>query len=173
MKTPEEPAGQPRPDIAMFSVSRAELIRTYLCYAFIVLSSEALLGLLSSIFLNAVSNLPPIPGLVTIYYLRSAIVLFFILAGFFVAPKRINLLSFIGLYIGISFAISFYSVVFRLYSHITLFLLLEPDQMINWLINSSFISNFIYIPLIGYGLYQVWRAPSAKKLASLGTSSAQ
>lgn len=157
----------------MFSVSRAELIRTYLCYAFIVLSSEVLLGLLSSIFLNAVSNLPPIPGLVTINYLRSAIVLFFILVGFFVAPKRISLLRFIGLYICISFAIIFYYVVFRFYFKITLIILLEPDQMINWIINSSFISNSIYIPFIGYGLYQIWRAPSAKKLASLGTSSAQ
>jgi hypothetical protein len=56
MKTPEEPAGQPRPDIAMFSVSRAELIRTYLCYAFIVLSSKALLALLHEYVISIVTE---------------------------------------------------------------------------------------------------------------------
>ncbi|MGG9999084.1 hypothetical protein ACQU0X_03285 [Pseudovibrio ascidiaceicola] len=171
MKTPEEPAGQPRPDIAMFSVSRAELIRTYLCYAFIVLSSEALLALLHEYVISIVTE-AEIFDLLIKKFLLSCVIIFSFL-GFISAPKKISLIIFIFIYFGITFAIGFYGLLFSLYYPLTLAFLLEKDQAINWLLNSPFVENSIYIPLIGYGLYQVWRAPSAKKLASLQTSSTQ
>ncbi|KZK89041.1 hypothetical protein PsAD5_05401 [Pseudovibrio sp. Ad5] len=171
MKTPEEPAGQSRPDIAMFSVSRAELIRTYLCYAFIVFSSKALLALLHEYVISIVTE-TEIFDLLIKKILLSCVIIFSFL-GFISAPKKISLIIFVFIYFGITFAIGFYGLLFSLYYPLTLTFLLEKDQVINWLLNSPFVENSIYIPLIGYGLYQVWRAPSAKKLASLGTSSAQ